>query len=1087
MVDFPLKNSLFQFPAICSIARGSHHHSGKDAMNNIIRHSWGTTLSWVCASMVVGSVLTQLLVCWVSLCGTEPLSYAALAVGFASGAILADWAAQRFGLVGVQGFGLNKSLPAMTMALVTLSWMTPRLINATLLAGCETAGFGGSQSVMLTLMFPALVVAVVSATAGMFFLSINPRPQVMWLKSALAGGPSFFLMIVHSVLSYPLAVTITVLIVLSLVFRFVVSRFSSAPSCVTDAGPVETNPKLSSFSPALHFIAAGMLAAAIMETMSRLLEGSVPVLLLTSGLTLIGLSLCSSRSAVRWLTVGGMNVIALLTLAMLPMFFSLLADCNLWINTQVSSPMTVIALRSLQCAILAMAAAVPAVVHPLVSRRRIPVRLVSLSFAAGLIPGLALMSRGFSPANLLACGIAAHATAVLIVGPRPARNTISSGVGLRQFCVSAATLLISTLTFFGSLDSTRTSAFLFSERTMAAVERGVEKDLITQSDANRLLTTVPGSTGEVSVWRRAGNLIEFQRNGISLGRVSTDTSVSPQPPEEILPAVMALVSHPQPSRVLILGDDIGVSLRTCSHFPVQEIVAVRSDEQLTKLARRFTWSRQLTPADEDSRVRIVHGPQVLALRDRNLKIFDVVIASSESATSMSVAFQFTTEYYAAVRSRMAANSIFCQRFRQRNSGPEPIRKAMSTLNEVFAHVGIVQMVPGEILLLATDQETGLIDPGILTRLQRNHVQREIASTGWDWSQVAILPLIDANDPIGIFSHEQPPAALSISRGGFVMGMPLESARRANKAQEMQLAFAPHQMQIPAVLPISEDHKEIERRLSALTQQLEILAGMPDQPWTYRKSLRMEMQRSPRPPLESVKDGKIVRESHPLDQFRNDYFESLGRTLSAVFHAQPTAGAQIGAFERFTATFEPLLTHFAHYELVRLHELAKHPSPSDEFRHRLHIVFFTSPSDASVRPVVSAIEQLIAQPQLIADDGDRYDMLNGLVQRLIERWEARTAWEPRSAVRVQNDVDQSVRVTNLALKMMDSIAASANVDSEDFLRRRRFITAALISPLRDYRDQVLAHRLKTEVPAEPGTDDPHDMPLLLNADKNLSTN
>jgi hypothetical protein len=1033
--------------------------------------------------MVVGSVLTQLLVCWVSLCGTEPLSFAGLVIGFAAGAILADWAAQRFGLVNLQAAGLIKSLPAMTMSLVTLSWLTPRLINATLMAGCETAGFGGSLSVMLTLMFPALVVAVVSATAGLFFLSIYPRPQVMWLNSALAGSLSVFVMIIHSILSFPLAVTVTSLIAFSLVCRFVADRSVSISSDVF----VEAVPKQSTVAPALHFIAAGMLAAAIQETISRLLEGSVPVLLLTSGLTGIGLTLCSSRLAVRWLTVSGMSLIAMLMLAMLPLFFNLLADCNLWINTQVSSPMTVIVLRSLQCAVLATAAAVPAVVNPLSSQRRIPVQLVALSFAAGLIPGLAVVSRGHSPAILLACGIAAHATAALLANQRRVSSSISSGALLRHFCVSASALLISALPFFGSLDSTRTSAFLFSERTIAAVERGVEKELIAQSDANRLLTTVPGSTGEISVWRRAGNLIEFQRNGVSLGRVSIDTGVSPQPPEEVLPAIMALVSHPQPSRVLILGDDTGACLRTCSHFPLQEIVAVRSDEQLTKLARQFTWSRQLTPADQDSRVRILHGPQVLALRDRDLKFFDVVIASPESATLTSAAFQFTTEYYAAARSRMAASSIFCQRFRQRNSGPEPVRKAMSTLSEVFAHVGIVQMVPGELLLLATDQETGLIDPGILTRLQRNHVQQEIASTGWDWSQVAILPLIDANDPIGIFSHERPPAALSISRGGFVMGMPLESARRANKAQEMQLAFAPHEMQILAVLPMSEDHEEIKRRLSALTQQLEILAGMPDQPWTYRKSLRMEMQQSPRPPQESVRDGKIVRESHPLDQFRNDYFEALGRTLSAVFHSQPNASAQIGAFERFTATFEPLLTHFAHYELVRLYEMAKHPSPEDEFRHRLHIVFFTSPSDASVRPVISTIEQLVSQPQLIAVDGDRYDMLNGLVQKLIERWEARTAWEPRSAVRVQNDVDQSVRVANLALKMMDSIAASANVDSEDFLRRRRFINAALITPLRDYRDQVLAHRLKTEVPTEPGTDDPHDMPLLLNADKNLSTN
>ena len=119
------------------------------------------------------------------------------------------------------------------------------------------------------------------------------------------------------------------------------------------------------------------------------------------------------------------------------------------------------------------------------------------------------------------------------------------------------------------------------------------------------------------------------------------------------------------------------------------------------------------------------------------------------------------------------------------------------------------------------------------------------------------------------------------------------------------------------------------------------------------------------------------------------------------------------------------------------------------------------------------------------------MLNSLLQKLIERWEARTAWEPRSAIRVQNDVDQSVRVTNLALDLMESDLASADVTLSDFFRRRRYLNAALISPLRDYRDRVLAHRMKTEKPAEKpaesDTEDPNDMPLLLNSGVDLSTN
>ena len=196
---------------------------------------------------------------------------------------------------------------------------------------------------------------------------------------------------------------------------------------------------------------------------------------------------------------------------------------------------------------------------------------------------------------------------------------------------------------------------------------------------------------------------------------------------------------------------------------------------------------------------------------------------------------------------------------------------------------------------------------------------------------------------------------------------------------------------------------------------------------------------------------------------------------------------ISQLDTFTNNFEPLITHFAHYEIVRLHELSQHPSPAEEFRHRLHIVFFTTPTDASVRPVISALQQLIDQPALIADEAERYDMLNSLLQKLIERWEARTAWEPRSSLRVQNDVDLSVGVARRAMAQMESVVDAARVEQVDFYRRRRFVSAALINPLRDYRDQVLAHRMKSEKPAEQNTEDPDDVPLLINSGNGINTN
>ena len=162
------------------------------------------------------------------------------------------------------------------------------------------------------------------------------------------------------------------------------------------------------------------------------------------------------------------------------------------------------------------------------------------------------------------------------------------------------------------------------------------------------------------------------------------------------------------------------------------------------------------PPDQDERVHILHEPAMLALRRRELNRFDVVISSGESLTSPSAACQFTSEFYQAARSRMTPDAIFCQRLRLSDPGPEPLKAVMATMMAAFTNVGVIQTMSGEILLLASDSDKGLIDSELLTRLQRDHVRREIATAGWDWAQVAILPLLDARDPIGMFGHESPP-------------------------------------------------------------------------------------------------------------------------------------------------------------------------------------------------------------------------------------------------------------------------------------------------------------------------------------------
>jgi len=352
----------------------------------------------------------------------------------------------------------------------------------------------------------------------------------------------------------------------------------------------------------------------------------------------------------------------------------------------------------------------------------------------------------------------------------------------------------------------------------------------------------------------------------------------------------------------------------------------------------------------------------------------------------------------------------------------------------------------------------LLDKRVLDRMERQHVRRQLSRCGWDWCQLAALTIIDSSDPVGLWDHHD--ITDSSTAAAFDLRLGWEAARPVAHWQSVYQLLRPHQRRIAEAVPHGASHDEFRRRISSYAQQVEVLTAFPDEPWIYRKSLKSEMQRNPRPLKEVIRDGKMHRYPHPLDEHRKAYFTTLGALLQRT-RSEKLVASDLTVLSDFALEYEPLISDFAHHELVRIYELVGHPSPKNEFQHRLHTVNFTHPGDYSIRTIVSALEQLTQHPQLVADNADRFDQLNSLVQLLIVRWESRTRFEPRSAIRMQRDVELSVQSAQAALTQMEELTADVGMTRDAFLSRRQFVTKALIGPLRDYKEHVLAHRAKHE--------------------------
>ena len=72
--------------------------------------------------------------------------------------------------------------------------------------------------------------------------------------------------------------------------------------------------------------------------------------------------------------------------------------------------------------------------------------------------------------------------------------------------------------------------------------------------------------------------------------------------------------------------------------------------------------------------------------------------------------------------------------------------------------------------------------------------------------------------------------------------------------------------------------------------------------------------------------------------------------------------------------------------------------------------------------------------------------------------------------------------------MEDWCDAVKMTRPDFLARRKFINRALLSPLRDYREQVLAHRIKTEnsLAGQALDEDDGELPMLIDQ-SDLMTN
>lgn len=623
----------------------------------------------------------------------------------------------------------------------------------------------------------------------------------------------------------------------------------------------------------------------------------------------------------------------------------------------------------------------------------------------------------------------------------------------RVACAAAACLALAAPWLRSTYDPSLSARLLFSTNVFMARQANVEREFLPFLDAGRLAQAKEGDRGTYTAWKHHGAQYQWRVNGIPLGTASTDPGICPHFSSEVLPAVLSLTLHENPRNVLLLGLGSGVPLATCLAFPTEHVTCVEGDAALIDLMGRTAWRHGSSDPRRDDRLHLVTLDPALAAGCRGGE-YDVVLACSDNAAVWQAAPYYTREFYEAAARRTGSRGLFAQRFQQVDFGVWPLEMAVHTLQQVFADVAAVESGPGELLLLATNSEEGIVHDRLLARMQTPQVRRALSHIGWDWTVPLNLNAYpnDALSELAASSRSN-----SAANGRFAFRIPQEVMRWGAKGQEQYAALAPRASRLLGWENVPDNDPDVLRRLAEVSAQANVMTAYPDQPWAYRKAARTALEDRPRSLIQQVSRKAFDRGLHPDDKRRLDYFTALGR---AAQQAKPSE-EDIRAIVEFEAPYDPLVSYFLHQEVAGLYARRGDDAKGLELRHRLHAIYYSNPADRSVRDLVDALALLAAYPQACPDPAERWDHMNSLLQILKTRWETRGAVEPKAPRIVLNDLEKSISAVETSFETMDSLHADARVPESDWLARKAYLERSVVRPLRTYRSRLLPYHLKME--------------------------
>jgi hypothetical protein len=596
-----------------------------------------------------------------------------------------------------------------------------------------------------------------------------------------------------------------------------------------------------------------------------------------------------------------------------------------------------------------------------------------------------------------------------------------------------------------------TARTLFSTSVFEAARNKVERRGLAMLDEGRCIARAEGTRSSITVWRHGGFQVQVRDNGLPVGSRSLDEQSFPQFSSEVLHAVLPLAIHERPEHVLIVGLGAGQVLESVLAAPVLSATCVEPKPEL--LAAYRTAGSPLAGENPmaDERLRVWTASASRAFDGAGK--YDTILVQPDHPTMASGVTWHTREFYRRAADRLSTDGVFSQRLVTVDLGPTSLRGLVATAQAEFRDVLLMDGGPGEMLLLGTNSPAGLVRPGLVARLQADHVRRRLSAAGLDWSSV-VNHAAWSHSQLAQFTSDGGTAPCSIANPWLIFALPNETWNWTDKSAALRETLVDKSGRLADWLGDDAAAPEIVRRLAEVKGQQDLMVKYGDEYWAYRKAVREQVTHKPRSMLKD-RGGKNSA-LHDEDRRRMQYFQALAKAIKT------RSSEDVERLEAFVRPYDPLLSFFVHAEAAEILGKVQPRQPERELRHRLHTIYYSPPQNRSVRAVVEAMRLIKEFPEAVPDPARRWDVRNALLQALAARWNARGGVTPASTLQTLGDIDSSLVLSEQLFSLQAETAPDAGWSAEDWHARHKVLQKYLVAPLEGYRQRLLPHHHRTQL-------------------------